>query len=195
MLAVCVFCGSSDAVPPASLELATAVGTELARRGHRLVSGGGGVSLMGALARAARDGGAFTVGVIPRVLVGWEVADEEADELVITDDMRSRKQEMDRRADAFLVLPGGLGTLEELFEIWVARTLGMHNRPIVVLDPDGVFAPLRMQVERLVVDGFARPSATEAVAWVTDVGDAFDQLELATTTPPPSAAEVLEAEP
>src|SRR5437588_6637739 len=123
MPAVCVFCASSERIDRRYLELAAAVGTELARRGYTLVTGGGRVSCMGAVARAARAGGARTVGVIPRALLRLEVADTDADDLVVTEDMRTRKGEMERRADGFLALPAGLGTLEEVLEIWVARSL------------------------------------------------------------------------
>jgi uncharacterized protein (TIGR00730 family) len=195
MAAICVFCASSDDIDRRYVDLAVAVGTELARRGHSLVTGGGSVSCMGAVARAARRGGARTVGVIPEGLLAWEVADEDADELVVTPDMRVRKGEMDRRSDAFLTLPGGIGTLEELLEMWVGRTLRMHEKPVVVLDPDGVFAPLRRQIEQLIELRFARPSVQEALAWSTDVGEAFDLLERHPTVPPPSPEEVLEADP
>lgn len=197
MAVVCVFCASSDRIPQRYVDLAADVGTELASRGHTLVSGGGSVSCMGAVARAARAGGARTVGVIPEGLLSWEVADEHADELVVTPDMRVRKGEMDRRADAFLTLPGGIGTLEELLEIWVGRVLRMHDKPVVVLDPDGVFAPLRQQVDDLVEVGFARATVHDALAWATEVGEAFDLLErhLPLPMPPPTAEEVLESEP
>jgi uncharacterized protein (TIGR00730 family) len=195
MLTVCVFCASSERIPQRYVDLAAEVGTELARRGHALVTGGGSVSCMGAVARAARAGGARTVGVIPEALLAWEVADEEADELVVTADMRARKGEMDRRAQAFLALPGGLGTLEELLEIWVGRILRMHDKPVVVLDPDGVFAPLRRQVDDLVPAGFALPSVVDAVGWATEVSAAFDLLEQHPSLRPPAAEEVLEAEP
>lgn len=177
MAAVCVFCASSERISPHYIDLASQVGEELARRGHSLVSGGGSVSCMGAVARAARAGGAWTVGVIPDALRLREVADLEADELVVTPDMRSRKAEMDRRADAFLVLPGGLGTLEELLEVWVARSLAMHDKPIVVLDADGVFGPLRAQLTHLVQGGFAEPRAVEGVSWANDVSSAFALLD------------------
>jgi uncharacterized protein (TIGR00730 family) len=198
--AVCVFCSSSGRIDPSYVELAAAVGTELARRGHSLVSGGGSVSCMGAVARAARAGGARTVGVIPRVLLAMEVADHDADDLLVTDDMRARKGLMDVRSDAFLTLPGGLGTLEELLEIWVSRTLAMHGKPVVVLDPDGLYDPLRAQVDLLVERGFVRDGARDAIAWVTTVADAFDavEAELADASPPTRTAapdEVLEAEP
>jgi uncharacterized protein (TIGR00730 family) len=194
---VCVFCSSSGRIDPSYVELAAAVGRELARRGHTLVSGGGSISCMGAVARAARDGGARTVGVIPRALSDLEVADHDADELVVTPDMRSRKAEMDRRADAFLTLPGGLGTLEELLEIWVSRTLAMHGKPVVVLDPDGLYDPLRRQVELLVERGFVRPEGYAAVTWATEVGAAFDAIERGPSVPTMTAApdELLEAEP
>jgi uncharacterized protein (TIGR00730 family) len=138
---------------------------------------------MGAVARAARAGGAWTVGVIPDALRLREVADLAADELVVTLDMRSRKAEMDGRADAFLVLPGGLGTLEELLEVWTARSLGLHAKPIVVLDPDGVFAPLREQLAGLVAAGFAHRDAVDDVTWATDIASAFDLLAVALGAP------------
>jgi uncharacterized protein (TIGR00730 family) len=153
------------------------------------------VSSMGAVARAARAGGARTVGVIPQALTQTEIADNDADELIVTDDMRTRKGEMDRRADAFLALAGGIGTVEELMEIWVSRVLLMHDKPVVVLDPDGIFAPLRAQIDLLVDRGFARPSVRDAVEWVTTVRAAFDALERHTHVPPPAGDELLEAEP
>jgi uncharacterized protein (TIGR00730 family) len=177
LAAICVFCASSEQISPHFIDLATEVGSELARRGHSLISGGGSVSCMGAVARAARAGGAWTVGIIPEALRLREVADLDADELVVTADMRTRKAEMDRRADVFLVLPGGLGTLEELVEIWASRSLALHDKPIVVLDADGVFAPLREQVALFVALGFARPAAIAEVTWAGDLATAFQQLE------------------
>jgi uncharacterized protein (TIGR00730 family) len=176
MAVICVFCASSERISQHYIDLASQVGAELARRGHSLVSGGGSISCMGAVARAARAGGALTVGVIPEGLRRREVADLEADELVVTPDMRTRKAEMDRRADAFLILPGGLGTLEELLEIWVARTLSMHDKPIVIFDPDGLFNPLRDQTTTLVEAGFVNPSALAKIAWASDIAHAFDLL-------------------
>lgn len=195
MATICVYCASSQNIDGRYIELAAAVGTELASRGHTLVSGGGSVSCMGAVARAARAGGARTIGVIPKALVALEVADDEADELVVTRDMRARKGEMDRRADGFLALPGGLGTLEEIFDIWVARTLGMHDKPLVVLDPDGVFEKLRAQIDELVDRGFARAAARDAITWTTSIDAAFKALEAHPSVVAPTAAEVLEAEP
>ncbi|MFC5749421.1 TIGR00730 family Rossman fold protein [Actinomadura rugatobispora] len=176
-LAVCVFCASSSKIDRVHVELAAEAGAELARRGHSLVSGGAQVSCMGAVARAARAGGARTVGVIPEGLVSVEISDEDNDELVVTPDMRTRKAEMDRRSDAFLVLPGGIGTLEELFEIWTARVLGMHAKPVVILDPAGVYEPLRELMKSLADKGFARPKIFDAIGWTGSVAEAFDLLE------------------
>lgn len=154
---------------------------------------------MGAIARAARAAGARTVGVIPTALRDLEVADDEADELVVVADMRIRKGEMDRRADAFLALPGGLGTLEELLEIWVTRSLGMHDKPVVILDPDGSYELLRQQVDVLVDRGFARSEARDMVQWATNVDQALTIIERtlshrARELPSASSEELLEAE-
>ena len=201
MAAICVFCSSSERIARSYVQIAAEVGTEIARRGHSLVSGGGRVSSMGAVARAARAGGARTIGVIPEALVDLEVADHDADELVVTPDMRSRKGEMDRRCDAFVCLPGGLGTLEELLEIWVSHTLGMHAKPIVVLDPSGVFAPLRAQVDSLVDAGFVRAPAREAVQWAATPVEALDLVDAGlrrgapARTVVPAAEDLLESEP
>ncbi len=198
-VAVCVFCASSTTIDDSHLELATRLGQAIAGRGWTLVSGGGSVGSMGAVARAARAAGGHTVGVIPQALVDLEVADHDADEFVVTPDMRERKAHMDERADAFIALPGGLGTLEELLEIWVARSLGMHAKPVVVLDPAGTYAALHTLVDDLTRQSFVRPQARDAISWATTVEDAiaavelgWSELELRTE---PTPEEVLEAEP
>lgn len=193
---ICVYCSSSERIDPGYVLLAGQVGGELAARGHSLVSGGGSISCMGAVARAARAGGASTVGVIPRKLLDLEVSDTDADELIVTETMRERKAIMDERADAFLTLPGGLGTLEELFEVWVAAMLGMHTKPIVVLDPDGVFAHLHTLVDGLVDREFVRPEARALLRWATTPTEALDFLEAAVATTPaavPTVDEAIEA--
>ena len=177
MAAICVYCSSSEQIDPSYLVLAEAVGAELAAGGHSLVSGGGRVSMMGRVARAARAGGAHTVGVIPEHLIRYEVADTEADELVVVETMRERKRVMDERSDAFLALPGGLGTFEELFEVWTSASLGMHAKPVVVLDPDGFYAPLWSYLEDLRERGFVRQAALDQLVRVADVPAAFAALE------------------
>ncbi len=179
MAAICVYCASSDAIDASYLELATAVGARLASGGHSLVSGGGRVSMMGAVARAARSGGAHTVGVIPKHLMSREMADRDADELVVVDTMRERKRIMDERSDAFVALPGGIGTLEELFEIWTSATLFMHSKPVVVLDPRGFYTPLWDYLDSLRAAGFVRQTALEMLWRATSVEDALSAIETA----------------
>lgn len=198
MAAVCVYCASSTRIDPSYVRLAEEVGRTLGERGHALVSGGGDLSMMGAVARAARAAGAHTTGVIPRALLDLEVGDTGADELLVVGDMRERKGIMDARADAFLALPGGLGTLEELFEVWTARTLGLHAKPVVVLDVDGLYDPLRAQVDLMVERGFVRRPAAGAITWTTTVDEALDAVEAGlrdARAMSPLAEEVLEAEP
>jgi uncharacterized protein (TIGR00730 family) len=173
--AVCVFCASGP-VPEPYVVLAAEVGTALAARGWTLVSGGGRVSMMGAVARAAREGGARTVGVMPEALVALEVADEASDELVVVADMRTRKREMDERSDAVLALAGGLGTLEELFEAWTSRYLRMHDKPVVVLDPDGHYDPLFAWLDGLRGTGFVSERGMAGVVRTTTVAEALDAL-------------------
>jgi uncharacterized protein (TIGR00730 family) len=193
---ICVYCSSSTTIDGSYFEVAEALGTALAQRGHTLVSGGGAVGSMGVVARAVRAAGGYTTGVIPQVLLGLEVGDQDAHELVVTSDMRERKGLMDARADAFLALAGGLGTLEELLEMWVGRILGIHSKPVVVLDPHGLFALLRAQVDELVAQRFVRPEARDAVAWTDSVEDALDLLEAgyAAGRRAPGADEVAEGE-
>ncbi|WP_239029151.1 TIGR00730 family Rossman fold protein [Pseudonocardia acidicola] len=171
---VCVYCASSEAVPAHYKELAEEVGREIAARGWSLVSGGGRVSMMGAVAAGARAGGARTTGVIPRALVDREVADSLSDELLVTDTMRERKALMEAHADAFLTLPGGIGTCEELFEVWTAGSLGMHAKPVVLLDPDGHYTGLLTWLSELVERGFANTRALDRLIVVADVTAALD---------------------
>jgi uncharacterized protein (TIGR00730 family) len=166
--AVCVYCASGP-IHDDLMALATQVGAAIAERGWTLVSGGGNVSAMGAVAQAARTHGGRTVGVIPKTLVLREVADVEADELVVTDTMRERKQVMEDRADAFLALPGGIGTLEEFFEAWTAAYLGMHDKPVVMLDPFGHYDGLLAWLRQLVDSGYVAQGALDRLVVVDDV--------------------------
>ena len=198
MAAICVYCSSSSRIDQSYVDLAAEVGAEIAKRGHSLVSGGGDLSCMGAVARAARAGGARTVGVIPAALLELEVGDVDADELLVVDDMRTRTGLMDSRSDAFLTIPGGLGTLEELLEVWVARFLGMHVKPVVVLDIDGLYDPLRAQLALMVERGFVREQAAGAMTWTTTVAGALDVIEAELAAPyriVPRVDEELESEP
>jgi len=179
--AVCVFCSSSLRIDERYLALAAEVGTAIAERGWTVVSGAGSISMMGALGRSARAAGGHTIGVIPDALVAREVADHDSDEFIVTRDMRQRKGIMDERSNAFLALPGGIGTLEELVEAWTARSLNMHMKPVVILDPWGDFVLLRQMVDTWRDRGFVSAGAADHVHWATEVrgaldaiGDAFD---------------------
>lgn len=179
MAAVCVFCASSSTLEPRWLDLATRTGQELAARGHTLVSGGGRVGMMGAVADAARAGGAHTLGVIPQTLVNLEIADTAADELIVTADMGARKNLMIERSEAFLALPGGLGTLDELFEVWTTATLDLHRKPIVLLDLDGFYAGLMSWLDRLADTEFVRRAALKRVTVADSLDAAFQAIESA----------------
>ncbi|MEV4757733.1 TIGR00730 family Rossman fold protein [Micromonospora sp. NPDC049559] len=177
MAAICVFCASSRTLEQNWLDLAAETGAEIARRGHTLVSGGGCVGMMGAVAEAARAGGARTLGVMPRLLVQREVADLDADELVITESMAERKTAMIDKSDAFLTLPGGLGTLDELFEIWTLGTLGLHRKPMVLVDTDGFYGGLVEWLSGLTRTQFVRPDAAERLVVAETVPAALDAIE------------------
>ncbi|MEV6298278.1 TIGR00730 family Rossman fold protein [Actinoplanes sp. NPDC051861] len=177
MAAVCVFCASSTTLEQRWLDLATETGRQLAERGHTLVSGGGCVGMMGAVADGARTAGGHTLGIIPQCLVDLEVADVASDELVVTTDMGARKNLMIDRSDAFLTLPGGLGTLDELFEVWTTATLAVHNRPIVLLDPDGFYDGLLRWLGTLVDQKFVRPAGMEMIQIARSVPAALDLIE------------------
>jgi len=171
---VTVYCGSRKDVPASYLELAAEVGTQLAARGWSLTWGGSSVSMMGEVARAAREGGARTLGVIPKGLVGTELADDHADELVVVDTMRERKALMEAHGDAFLALPGGIGTCEELFEMWTSRVLSMHTKPVVVLDVDNHYRGLFDWVRELGGRGFVSRAALDSLTITGDVATALD---------------------
>jgi len=171
--AVCVYCASGP-THPELLELAAELGETIAGRGWTLVWGGGRVSAMGAVAAAARARGGRTIGVIPQMLMRAEVADTHADELIVTDTMHERKRVLEDRADAFLVLPGGVGTLDELFDAWTSGYLGMHDKPIVLLDPLGHYDGLWAWLRDLVDGGYISRSAMDRLVVVDKVGDAVE---------------------
>ncbi|MFB4285736.1 TIGR00730 family Rossman fold protein [Nonomuraea sp. MTCD27] len=157
-LSVCVFCGARPGVSAQAVEDARRVGALLAESGHRLVYGVGGIGLMGALARAAEDGGAEIVGVIPQFLYERERPNNPpAQTLIITDDLFERKREMIARADAFLALPGGFGTLDEITEVIAAAHLGVHDKPLIILDVDGIWGDFLRMVTAIREHGFAPP--------------------------------------
>jgi uncharacterized protein (TIGR00730 family) len=174
---VCVYCSSSAAVDASHVQLARDLGAALAERGDVLVWGGATVGLMGEVARAVRAAGGRTVGVIPEALRAVEIADHAADELIVTPDMLTRKGELAARADAFVALPGGFGTLEELLEQLTGRLLGFHDKPIVLADTDGFWDPLLELFEHLYRERFARPESRNAYALAHDAAGVMALLD------------------
>jgi hypothetical protein len=167
--AICVFCGSSNGRDPRYAAAARRFGQSVARGGISLVYGGGAVGLMGAVADGALAAGGAVVGVIPRFLLRAEVGHERLTERIVVETMHERKMTMFERSDAFVVLPGGVGTLEELFEILSWRTLALHAKPMVVVEVDGYWRPLRQLIERCVDTGFARPALRDHIRFVDEV--------------------------
>ena len=175
MKAICVYCASGP-VDQEFLDLAAETGRAIAAGGHTLVSGGGNISMMGALAQATRAAGGRTIGIIPEHLMNQEVADLGSDELIVTDTMRERKRLMDEMSDGFIALPGGIGTFEELFETWTGAYLHVHDKPIVVLNYDGFYDPLIDWLEVLRSKGFVADRALSKLKVCVTVGDAMTYL-------------------
>lgn len=176
---VCVFCGSREGNDPAYRAAAVRFGTLLGERGVRLIYGGGSIGLMGVLAEAALAAGGEVVGVIPDFLMKYEISHARLTDLVITGSMHDRKRRMFEMADGFVVLPGGLGTLDETFEIVTWKQLRLHDAPIVVLDVGGFWAPLRALIDAIVAGGFAHEAIAELFTVVASVDDVFPALESA----------------
>ena len=169
---IAVFCSSSPTIDSKFIDLAFNLGEGIARSGAELVSGGGHISAMGAISRGARSVGGRTIGIIPQKLVDIEFADQESDELIVVDSMRTRKAKIEDLSDAFITLPGGLGTLEELFEIWVGRYLKFHDKPVIILDPYGIYEPLHNLVEHLENENFVKPGMRDLLNWTSTVEEA-----------------------
>jgi uncharacterized protein (TIGR00730 family) len=169
---ICVFCGSNAGAHPAYLEAADAVGRGLAERGVRLVYGGGNVGMMGALADGARLAGGEVVGVMPQALIDREIGHTGIGDLRVVGSMHERKALMEELADAFIALPGGIGTFEELFEIYTWAQLGIHSKPLGLLDVEGYYRPLVAFLDHAVQERFLRQSTRALLA----VGEDLDGL-------------------
>ncbi|MFT3762812.1 MAG: TIGR00730 family Rossman fold protein [Pseudoxanthomonas sp.] len=157
MKTVCVYCGSNAGSKPVYAERATALGQHLAKEGLTLVYGGGNVGLMGIVADAALAGGAEVIGVIPEQLVNWEVAHKGVTRLEVVANMHERKMRMFDLSDAFVALPGGFGTLDEMFEMLTWRQLGIGDKPCAFLDVDDFYDPLLAMIDRMVEERFLHP--------------------------------------
>jgi uncharacterized protein (TIGR00730 family) len=174
--AVAVFCGSHVGNDPAFQAAAAALGRGIAEAGLRLVFGGGRIGLMGALADAALSASGRVTGVIPEFLTRREVAHSGISELIVTDSMHSRKQRMFELSDAFVALPGGLGTLDETVEIITWRQLGLHDKPILLCDVDGSARPLLAVIDSAIARGFAARSVRELVEVMPGVPATLERL-------------------
>lgn len=157
MKSVCVYCGSNAGNKPIYAERALAMGDRIAKEGLALVYGGGNVGLMGVVADAVLQAGGEVIGVIPQQLVDWEVAHKGVTRLEVVDSMHTRKARMFDLADGFVALPGGFGTLDEMFEMLTWRQLGLGNKPCAFLDVDGFYAPLMQMLDRMVAERFLHP--------------------------------------
>lgn len=188
LASVCVYCGSGDGRDPAFGEAADALGRALAREGVSLVYGGGSIGLMGRLAKATLGAGGHVVGVIPRFLHEREVMLRAVSELVITEDMHERKRIMYDRADAFVALPGGIGTLEELVEMMTWAQLGRHAKPILVANVRGFWNPLIALFDHMVEMDFIRPGLDLTYLVTDGVEEIVPRLRTAVETVTPEEA-------
>jgi len=182
---ICIFAGSNPGSRPEYVDAARAVGRHLAERGHGMVYGGGGVGLMGAAADGALEAGGEVVGVIPQSLFRKEIAHGGLSELRVVSSMHERKALMAELSDAFIALPGGLGTFEELMEILTWAQLGAHDKPVGALDVGGYYAPLRTLLEHSVEEGFVRPQHARLLHIASSVEEILVAFE---TYEPPSLA-------
>lgn len=176
---ICVLCGSGEGNAPAYRAAAVAMGREMAARKIRLIFGAGSIGLMGAIADAVIEAGGEAIGVIPEFLIRYEVGHKRLSRLVVTDSMHERKRRMFEMADAFVVLPGGLGTLDETFEIVTWKQLRLHAAPIVILDVDGYWTPLRALIDSVIAARFAHPKVADLVTFVSSPEEVLAALEAA----------------
>ncbi|NEW85812.1 MULTISPECIES: TIGR00730 family Rossman fold protein [Rhodopseudomonas] len=184
---VCVYCGSGPGSNPRFLEAATAFGKELADHGVGLVYGGGAIGLMGAVATSVLDHGGSVTGIIPGFLSAKEIALDRVSELIVTEDMHERKRLMFERSDAFVALPGGIGTLEELVEQMTWQQLGRHTKPILIADIDGFWQPLLELLAHMRATAFIRPSLSVEILKANEVAEILPMLRAAAAPTPARA--------
>jgi uncharacterized protein (TIGR00730 family) len=175
---VSVFCSSAPDIPKSSLDLAFGIGEAIGEQGWDLVWGGGKASMMGAVAKGARSKGAATIGVIPQPLINLEFEDKDATQMHVVSDMRTRKAKIEDLSDAFIALPGGIGTLEEFFEIWVGSYLKFHSKPIAICDPVGFYDPLRTALDHLAEHNFMKTGQAELVSWCKDIPSTLNAIRI-----------------
>jgi uncharacterized protein (TIGR00730 family) len=181
---ICVYCGSRAGADPAYHDAAVAVADELLRRGWGLVYGGGGIGLMGVIAHRVFEGGGHVIGIIPSFLASREVALWECSELIEVPSMHVRKQMMIERSDMLLAIPGGFGTMDELFEAITWRQLELHDRPIGLLNVNGYYDPLLAMNTHMVEHGFVHQRHADLLVASADVASLFDTLSAASSDAP-----------
>ena len=173
---ICVFCGSSELVDDIFKATAFELGLELGRRGIDLIYGGASIGLMGCVARGVHEEKGKVIGVLPEFFKTKDIEYSEADELIITRDMRERKAVMDQRSDAFIVLPGGIGTLEEAIEILSMRQLNLTDKPLIFINTQGFYEALRSTFEKMIGSRFAKPNIIDMYKVAPDPESALDYL-------------------
>lgn len=176
---ICVFCGARPGLNPAHAAAAQAFGRAIAANGWRLVYGAGDVGIMGEVARAAQADGAEAMGIIPTHLIGLEQGRRQVTQFVITEDMHERKKVMFMNSDAVVVLPGGAGSLDEFFEVLTWAQIGLHRKPILLVDVQGYWQPLVALLDHIIAEGFADPSMRRLFTVVPDVPGAETALQAA----------------
>ena len=181
--AICVFCGSSFGTDPAYREAARAIGTGIAKMGYSLVFGGGGLGLMGDVARAALEGGSEIQGIMPAFLQALEPGVSPQEKLIVTPHMQERKMLMLQMSDAFIILPGGLGTFDEFFEVAAEAQLGVHAKPIIVVNVNGYFDALDAMLHQIVETGFAKDTILKLYYLADGAEAALEILEGALNAP------------
>jgi uncharacterized protein (TIGR00730 family) len=187
---ICVYCGSGPGTNPRFVEAAKALGKSLAENGIRLVYGGGSIGLMGAVATSALDHGGIVTGIIPDFLTTRENALTRVQEMVVTPDMHERKRLMFERSDAFVALPGGIGTLEELVEQLTWKQLGRHTKPVLLANIDGFWEPLLALLAHMRATEFIRPSLSVDILEAERVEDIVPRLRAAASRAPEGTGEL-----
>uniref|UniRef100_A0A452YFZ4 Cytokinin riboside 5'-monophosphate phosphoribohydrolase n=1 Tax=Aegilops tauschii subsp. strangulata TaxID=200361 RepID=A0A452YFZ4_AEGTS len=177
---ICVFCGSSQGKKRSYHDAAIELGNELVARGVDLVYGGGSIGLMGMVSQAVHDGGRHVIGVIPKTLMTPEISGETVGEVRAVADMHQRKAEMARHSDAFIALPGGYGTLEELLEVITWAQLGIHHKPVGLLNVDGYYNSLLTFIDKAVEEGFINTSARRIIVLAPTAEELMEKLEVHT---------------
>lgn len=178
MRAICVFCGAQNAVPKEHLDMARTLGNDMAKAEKKLVYGGGDCGLMGAVANGVIEKGGETIGVFPRSLGRIEVEHKGLTTMHMVDSMHERKQIMYDNADVFVILPGGCGTLDEMFEVITWRQIKIHDKPVVIYNHNGYWDHLALLLEHMVSTGFAKPETRQFYTFVNTKQELYDMLGL-----------------